>query len=86
MQVSPLMQVSMKVISGPRAPVAEKTVQLSRLPVLGEYVRHGEDWFQVKRVLHAANLDGPIGEVFVIPVVDPARTPLELYEWLEPAP
>lgn len=81
------MQVLMKVIKGPHAPAAEETiVELSRLPVLGEYVRHGEEWFQIKRVLHVSDGEGPPGEVFVIPVVDPTRTPLELYEWLEPAP
>ena len=80
------MQVSMKVIEGPEAPVVEETVNLSRLPVFGEYVRHGEDWFQVKRVLHSSDGNGSAGEVFVIPIVDPTRTPLELYEWLEPAP
>jgi hypothetical protein len=80
------MQVLMNVVKGPRAPAADTVVEFSRLPVLGEYVRHGEDWYQIKRVLHVPDGEGPAGEVFVIPVVDPTRTPLELYEWLEPAP
>ena len=76
----------MKVLTGPHGRVVQHAVSLSRLPVFGEYVRQGNEWYQVKRVMHSTDGEGMAGEVYVIPIVDPTRTPLELYEWLEPGP
>lgn len=80
------MQALLKIVDGPEGDVRERTVEVSRLPVLGEYVREGADWFEVKRVAHLAHDDNLAGELYAIPIVDPTRERLNLYEWLEPAP
>lgn len=80
------MQATMKMIKEPADDVHEQTVEVSRLPVLGEYLRSGSEWYQVKRVAHLTNHQDVAGELYVVPIVDPTRDPLTLYEWLEPAP
>ena len=80
------MRCRMKVVDEPINEPSEQTVEVSRVPVLGEYVRSDEDWYQVKRVVHLANGGGADAELFVVSIVDPAREPLRLSEWLEPSP
>lgn len=79
------MQIQMHILTGPQSGIDECRVEVSRLPVLGEYVRHGSEWYEVKRVLHVDGQDAT-GEIFAIPIVDPTREPIRLYEWLESAP
>jgi len=81
------MKVQMHIVDEPTNEIPEKTVELPRVPVLGEYVRDPENWYQVKRVVHhTATADDVAAELYVVSIVDPTREPLRLSEWLEPAP
>lgn len=81
------MDVALRIVDEPGSTVRHGTIDVSRLPVLGEYIRDREDWYEVKRVVHTAGMDeGIAGEIYVIPVVDPAREPLRLSEWMASAP
>lgn len=80
------MQCLMTIVDHPLNELPQRTVALSRVPVLGEYVRDGENWYQVKRVVHHQTGDTVDAELFTISIVDPTREPLRLSEWLEPAP
>lgn len=81
------MKVTMHIVETGDQPMLEGSVDLSRLPVLGEYIQRGNDWFQVKRVIHAGDEHASTaGQVYVTPIVDPTREPSMISEWLEPAP
>lgn len=80
------MKATLKVIREPQNEIEEHSIELSRLPVLGEYVFDGDSWFEVKRVVHRTSADIVDGDVYAIPVVDPTHESLTLAEWLEPAP
>ncbi|QDU37598.1 hypothetical protein Mal4_19130 [Maioricimonas rarisocia] len=81
------MKVTMSILETSEQKPVEGTIDVSRLPVLGEYIQRGNEWFQVKRVVHAADDHAPVaGRVFVTPIVDPLRDPFTMSEWLEMAP
>jgi len=80
------MRVLLKIVDEPANELPEKTVQLSRIPVLGEYIRSGDEWYQVKRVVHRADAAETAAELYTVSIADPTREPLRLSEWLEPAP
>jgi len=81
------MNVTMSIVETPEKPILSGTIDASRLPILGEYIQRGNDWFQVKRVVHAGDdHTESAGTVYVIPIVDPTREPSMLSEWLEPGP
>lgn len=85
------MHVSLRIVHGPQSEPEKRTIDISRIPVLGEYVVDGNDWFEIKRVVHVAHGkpsadEQQAAEVFAVPVVDPTDEPLTLSEWLEPAP
>jgi hypothetical protein len=82
---SELVKVLMSIVESPQSDILEGTVDLSRMPVLGEYIQRGNDWFEVKRVIHAGDQHAPAaGQVYVIPIVDPTDNRLTISEWLEP--
>lgn len=80
------MKILMTLVKGPMEAIGRQTIDVSRVPVLGEYVRRGEEWYEVKRVAHLSDSTEVAAEVYVIPIVDPAREPLRLSEWLASAP
>lgn len=80
------MQCVLKIVDEPTKEIQEKSVDLTRVPVLGEYLRAGEDWYQVKRVVHRCDGSEAAAELYGISAVDPTREALRLSEWLEPAP
>jgi hypothetical protein len=80
------MKILMTLVTGPTDAVGRQTIDLSRVPVLGEYIRRGEEWYEVKRVAHLSDATDVSAEVYVNPIVDPAREPLRLSEWMASAP
>lgn len=80
------MQAVLTIVSSPGNDVRQQEISLSRLPVLGEYIRSDDEWFEVKRVAHLRGNKNVAGEIYAIPAIDPTREPLRVYEWLEPAP
>lgn len=79
------MKVTMNIVESPQSDILEGTVDLSRMPMLGEYIQTGNEWFEVKRVVHAGDEHASTaGQVYVIPIVDPTDNRLQISEWLEP--